>query len=76
MSGSEEPAAAQLAVSVDQLHPRQQPLPDGLPGDRLGEGYLKTAPLRRLIRSGPITGNVWVPDWAVTLAMPAAGPRQ
>jgi hypothetical protein len=32
----------------DQLHDDQRPEPEGKPGDRLGEGLLLPAPLRRV----------------------------
>jgi hypothetical protein len=58
----------------DQLRADQQQLPAGESGDRLGENYLRPAPLRQLERSGRAV-RAWVPNWAPSLGMPA-GTRQ
>jgi hypothetical protein len=59
----------------DQIRANQQPLSDGLPGDRMGEAYLRPPPLRKLTEAGTVKAVAWVPDWASALGQ-SAGTRQ
>jgi hypothetical protein len=60
-------------LAADMLHEGQVPLcDDGLPGARLGDGWLLPAMLRKVTDdNGLLTGQVWEPGLPATLDAPA-----